>query len=222
MPKKGQAKDAKSRIANFRNRLTQQGLKRVEVVVPADQVPLLRMLGAAIRNGSYISVSPPAMNGGIAGNKKENPMQVVETPWSVTSLKAALEETDIVIPGEFTIAISEGADRVLEVEVSGAGGLIVYLAVEGEQIISTTVLWSRDEQEEPEAFEAMMLRSHKVFMPLCSLGIDLVDGKEYYELFGAMSARSALASVVTEIRTIANNALELAQELGPNQQDSAA
>ncbi len=149
-------------------------------------------------------------------------MQVVSTPWTVEALKAALEETDLLAPGEFATAISEGAGKVLEVEVNGAGGLIVFLAVEGEQIITTTILWPRADQEDPNSFEAMMLRSHKVLMPLCALGIDTVDGEEYYELFGAMSARSALSSVVTEIRTIANNALELAKELGPNNKDFAA
>lgn len=149
-------------------------------------------------------------------------MQVVATPWTVEALKAAIEESDLMAPGEMNITLSEGADKVLEIEVGGAGGLLVYMAVEGEQIISTTVLWPREEQEEPESFESMMLRSHKVLMPLCALGIDSIDGRDYYELFGAMSARSALASIVTEIRTIANNALELAKELGPGNQDFAA
>jgi uncharacterized protein YjfI (DUF2170 family) len=87
--------------------------------------------------------------------------------------------------------------------------------VQDEQIVTTTMLWARADQEDPLAFEAMMLRAHKVCLPLSALSIDTIDGQEYYELFGTMSARSTVQSIIVEFRTIANNAIELARDLGP-------
>lgn len=143
-------------------------------------------------------------------------MDAVATPWTVNSLKEALETSGDLLPGELSCEIKPEAQGVLEVDVEAAGNIRLFVAVNGEQIITTTVLWPRDEQDDPAAFEAMMLRTHKNLLPLCALSIDRVGDREYYELFGAMSARSVLSSVITEFRTIANSALELASEVGPN------
>ena len=86
------------------------------------------------------------------------------------------------------------------------------------QIITTTVLWPRAAQDDPAAFEAMMLRSHKIHLPLCALSIDTINGEEYYELFGSMSAQSKLESVIAEFRAIATSVIDLAQDLGPRAQ----
>ncbi|MEP3276545.1 MAG: DUF2170 family protein [Stappiaceae bacterium] len=143
-------------------------------------------------------------------------MDAVATPWTVDSLKQALETSEHLLPGEMSCEIKAGANNVLEVNVEAAGNIRLFVAVNGEQIITTTVLWPRDEQDDPASFEAMMLRTHKNLLPLCALSIDQVGDREYYELFGAMSSHSVLPSVITEFRTIANSALELASEVGPN------
>ena len=149
-------------------------------------------------------------------------METVSSPWTVSSLQEALEASDELAPGEFVLSIDEGAHKVLKVSVESAGGLVLFVSIEGEQIITATVLWPCDEQEDRALFEEMMLRKHKVFLPLCALSIETIGGRDYYELFGTMSARSVLSSIITEIRTIANNAIELAAELGPTAQLQSA
>lgn len=208
------------RTALRRERLRKAGLSRVEIWVKSDQVPLVLYIADRIRQGAVVSVSPTS--GYNADNlnvkaKEYDSMEPVSRPWTVETLKAALESSEDLLPGEFVCAVSSGADDVLEVSVEAVGGVRLYVAVDGEQLVTNTILWPRDAQDDPAAFESMMLRRHKDLLPLCALSIDEIEGREYYELFGSMSSRSVLASVVTEFRTIANNAIELATDLGPEQ-----
>jgi len=108
----------------------------------------------------------------------------------------------------------EGTD-VLEVVVAAAGDFVLHVAVGDAQILTSAILWPRDAQDDPDAFEATMLRTHKALLPLCALSIDIVDGREYYELFGAVSRNVALDELVEEFSLIADSALELARDIGP-------
>lgn len=132
--------------------------------------------------------------------------------WTVSSLKNALDSAG----PEAGISTHEleGTD-VLEVTLAGAGDFVLHVAIGDAQILTSAVLWARDSQENPEGFEAMMLRSHKSLLPLCALSIDTIDGREFYELFGAMSRESSLDDILMEFSSIAQSALELAREIGP-------
>ncbi|MEM5581447.1 DUF2170 family protein [Roseibium sp. AS2] len=142
-------------------------------------------------------------------------MTARQTPWTLQELKEALEQSASFGGDEISCALSVEQSDVLEVRLGSAGGIALFVTVGETQILTSTVLWPRQDQDDPAAFEAMMLRNHKKLLPLCALSIDLIDGREYYELFGAMSVRSTLDSVETELRTIANSALELASDVGP-------
>jgi uncharacterized protein len=142
-------------------------------------------------------------------------MNAQQTTWTLQELKRALEQSDSFAGGDISCAVSSTQPDVLEVQLRSAGEITLFMTVGDTQILTTTVLWPRDQQDDATAFEAMMLRNHKKLLPLCALSIDDVDGREYYELFGAMSVRSTLNSVETELRTIASSALELAAEVGP-------
>jgi uncharacterized protein len=207
----------KERTARRRRKLLEQGLKRVEVWVRPNDAPLLQDIATHLRRGSIIHVSPPRVSS--AGNgttvEEHKIMEALSSPWTIETLKQALQDSDDLLPGEFECRKSVGASPVLEVALEAAGGATLYVAVQDEQIVTTTILWARADQEEPEAFEAMMLRAHKICLPLSALSIDTIDGQEYYELFGTMSARSTVQSIIMEFRTIANNAIELARDLGP-------
>jgi hypothetical protein len=142
-------------------------------------------------------------------------MSTRQSPWTLAELKEALEQSDSFGEGEIGCVISPDQPGVLEVQLQSAGGITLFMVVSETQILTSTVLWPCDAQDDPASFEAMMLRNHKKLLPLCALSIDKIDGREYYELFGAMSVRSTLDSVETELRTIANSALELASDVGP-------
>lgn len=141
--------------------------------------------------------------------------------WTVASLKAALEENGQ--DSGIRCATASGSE-VLEVTLVNSGDFQLHVSVGEEQILSSAILWPRDAQDDPARFEAMMLRSHKSLLPLCALSIDVIDGREYYELFGAISRQAPLAEILAEFHAIADSALELARDIGPraiNQEDVA-
>lgn len=148
-------------------------------------------------------------------------MPDIDRNWTVASLKAALEEDGQ--NSGIRCTTSDGAE-VLEVTLEDSGDFLLHVSVGEEQILSSAILWPRDAQEDPAGFEAMMLRSHKSLLPLCALSIDLIDGREYYELFGAISRQAPLEEILAEFHAIADSALELARDIGPrtiNQEDVA-
>ncbi|WP_299292559.1 DUF2170 family protein [uncultured Tateyamaria sp.] len=135
-----------------------------------------------------------------------------EVSWTTRSLADALIRLD---QGKgFSINHIEDTD-VLEVSVATAGDFVLHVAVGAAQILTSAILWPRDAQDDPEAFESMMLRNHKALLPLCALSIDKVDGREFYELFGAVSRNASLDEIVEEFSVIAESALELASDIGP-------
>ena len=73
-----------------------------------------------------------------------------------------------------------------------------------------TLLWPVDEVANPAAFNELLLRTHKI-LPLSTFGVGRgPDGKDYYEMFGALSSGSILESVILEIETLADNAMQAA------------
>ena len=56
-------KSAKGRVASYRERLVEQGFKRVEVYVKADQAPLIQFIAAGLRNGAIAQLGPASTAG---------------------------------------------------------------------------------------------------------------------------------------------------------------
>ena len=139
--------------------------------------------------------------------------------WTVATLKAAIDE--LADTGEISCTIREGGQDVLEVTLAAAGDLVLFVVPGETQILTTAVLWPRSAQENPQEFEAMMLRSHKMLLPLSAISIDQIEGEEYYELFGSISQGAHFDALLTEFETIGANALELARDLGPNSADES-
>lgn len=217
----GGARNAKARnhrgaAARHRQKLKEQGLKRVEVWVPENRVFDIRYIAAQMTSGAIVAASPP-VHIPSGQTKTEDTMTTINAAWTISSLKEALENNDLLEAGEFGVELIPGGvhDPVLCVTVEALGNLPVYLAVQPDQILTTTPLWPCKDQQDPASFEAMMLRAHKVHLPLCALSIDVLDGEEWYELFGSMSSRSTLDSVITEIRAVSAAAIELAADIGP-------
>lgn len=193
-----------------------KGLKRVEVRVPEEYADEIKRVAEALRAGATVSLTPANFE------TEELHMSQNDAPWNLQGLKEAIEQSDFVAEGEFVLEIIEGAEPVMVVRVPELGDLELFLSVNGEQIITSVLLWPCEDQEERAAFEGMMLRNHKKYLPLSALGITEIYGKEWYELFGTMSSRSVLQSVVTELRTVAQSAVDLSNDLAPGSAETAA
>lgn len=134
--------------------------------------------------------------------------------WTTERLAGALEaalddEAKIEREGE---AITATFDKT--------GGIVVVMSVEGEQMLASTLLWKRSDIEDAASFDEQALRTHKV-LPLSTIGITTLNGEDWYELFGALSASSTLDNIVLELNTLVHNALDLADGRAEGMERSA-
>ena len=137
---------------------------------------------------------------------------VVDTAWTIHSLRDALAESTLVRPGELTPQVIEGSEPVLLVTMHEYGDLPIYVSSGPLQMVLSVILWPVDEQKDQAAFNVFLLKAQKI-VPLSNFGITSVDGRDYYELFGEISAKTSLQTVLIELRTLAENAIDAAGDL---------
>lgn len=127
-------------------------------------------------------------------------------PWTVPDLTDALN--GFFEDGEAVLSPTADGESLI-VSFPNKGDLTVTMTISGAQILASTLLWSRTDEANTAAFEEHALRMHK-FLPLSTFGITTIDGQDWYELFGALSASSSLEDVGLELRTLAHNAVDVA------------
>ncbi len=125
--------------------------------------------------------------------------------WNLASL-TELFASDPPALGDVDVAI-EG--DVLRVTLKEKGHLDVFVVAGGDQILASVMLAPAESVPERSAFERLALKTHKL-VPLSTFGISTVNGEEWYELFGSLSARSSAEIVVEEIAVLASNAEDAA------------
>ena len=140
---------------------------------------------------------------------------VIDTDWSVKGLSTALSETQLLREGEMTVRVVEGTDPVLQVLMHEFGDLPIFLSVGAEQIVVSALMWPVDEQEDQAAFNVFLLKAQKL-VPLSNFGITTVAGRDYYEIFGELSCKTTLQTVIIEVRMLAENAIRAASDLRDN------
>lgn len=124
--------------------------------------------------------------------------------WTVETLSAALLQSSTL-----TLNIQPEADALI-IKLDDYGDLQLNLLLTSRQIIIETYICPLSEIKQQDAFNAFLLRNHKL-LPLSSVGISPVGGEEYYVAFGALSLNSSLDDILLEISTLAQNALDLAE-----------
>lgn len=138
--------------------------------------------------------------------------QVIDTAWTIHALKRELDYSALVREGELKAQVIEGADPVLLVTMCEYGDLPIYVSAGPEQIVVSVVLWPVDEQEDQAEFNIFLLKAQKL-VPLSNFGITTIDGRDYYELFGEIAAKTSLQTILIELRTLAENAIDAASDL---------
>lgn len=186
--------------SKYRERLREKGYVKREIWIPPDYTKVLKDCEAALRAG----VMPIILR---TGTERE----MSQENWTTESLLAALQQSEPVTAGDIEVDLVEGADPGILVTMKEFGDLSLLMSVSGSQIIVDTLLWAVEEVDDSAAFNEMILKTHKLF-PLSTFGIVVgPDGRDYYEMFGSLSAGSILESVIFEIETLADNALQAAE-----------
>ncbi len=136
--------------------------------------------------------------------------------WTLASLHAALDDSPARAAGELTTRLlddhGDEHSPVLLVIMAGHGDLEIFVDVGPSQITASTLLWPCDEQPDRNGFNEFLLRTQKV-MPLSNFGIVSVNGRDFYELAGELATTSQIDDVLTELRTLAENAISAATDL---------
>lgn len=140
---------------------------------------------------------------------------VIDTDWSVSSLAEALSDSKLLRDGELAARVLEGSEPVLQITMNEFGDLPIFLSVGSEQIVVSALLWPVDEQDNQAAFNVFLLKAQKL-VPLSNFGITTVAGRDYYEIFGELSCKTTLQTVVIELRMLAENAIRAADDLRQN------
>lgn len=172
-----------------------------EIWIPPDYTKALKDCETALRTG----VIPIIYKTGT-----ERQMSQDEN-WTTQSLFEALGQSEPAKDGAFEVELVEGADPGILITMSEFGDLPLLMSVSGSQIIVDTLLWPVDDVDDTAELNNLILKTHKLF-PLSTFGIRSgLDGQDYYEMFGSLSAGSILESIIFEIETLADNAIQAAE-----------
>lgn len=186
--------------SRYRARLREQGYVKREIWIPPDYSKVLKACEMALRAGVMPIVPKTATEKTMSEDGN----------WTTDTLYQALAGSAPVAEGSIVVELVEGADPGILLTMNEFGDLPLFMSVSGSQILIDTFLWPVDDVSDTAAFNNMLLRTHKL-LPLSTFGIRQgPDGKDYYELFGSLSAGSILESVLFEIETLADNAMQAA------------
>lgn len=128
--------------------------------------------------------------------------------WDLASL-TALFASDPEALGDVDVDVPSGSD-VLQITLKERGGLVVLMVASGEQVACSVLLVEASAIPNRTGFERTLLSVHKL-IPLSNFGITTVDGAEWFELFGGLSARSSADQMVEEVAVLAANAGDAAE-----------
>ncbi|MDB5470214.1 MAG: hypothetical protein JWR84_1774 [Caulobacter sp.] len=202
------ADKAVTRTREWREARKRAGFVKMEVWAPA---ACKADIQNAVRAIVIDSSSAPGMTGG--ASKGIRPMdQVIDTAWSIHALKRELDYSALIREGELKAQVIEGADPVLLVTMCEYGDLPIYVSAGPQQIVVSVVLWPVDEQEDRNEFNLFLLKAQKL-VPLSNFGVTTIEDRDYYELFGEIAAKTSLQTILIELRTLAENAIDAASDL---------
>ncbi len=186
--------------SRYRARLREKGYVKREIWIPPDYTKILKDCETALRAG-VMPIIPKTV--------RENKMSE-DGNWTTESLFQALGQSGPAGDGEIKVELVEGTDPGILITMAEFGDLPVLMSVSGSQILVETLLWPVEEVNDPAAFNTFILKTHKL-LPLSTFGIRQgPDNRDYYEMFGSLSAGSILESVLFEIETLADNAMQAA------------
>ena len=187
--------------ARFRDRMRQKGYVKREIWIPPARIGELKRIESKLRDGGMVQQSERTRTG-----------EMIERPiWNTHSLYQALCDSDPVQQGRIRLELIAGTEPGILAEMIDFGDLPLVMSVSGDQILVDVTLWPVSAVTDQAAFNALLLKTHKL-LPLSSFGIGGgPDGEPVYELFGALASGSLLSNVLLEMETLADNALQVAE-----------
>jgi len=125
------------------------------------------------------------------------------SPWTASSLYEELMAADLLDQDSISIKLVEGLNPSIEITYDDLERTAV-MAVHGEQILISVLICPTSDVADKAVMNEKLLKAHK-YLPLSTVGITTINGQDFYELFGALSSRSLVSSVATEIMALGEN-----------------
>ncbi|ADG11597.1 DUF2170 domain-containing protein [Caulobacter segnis] len=201
---------AAERTRAWREARRQAGFVKIEVWAPAackpDILSAVQAIVVESARGPALKTNPNPPKG------VRHMDSVIDTAWTIHTLRDGLVESSLVREGEMTVTVVEGVEPVLLVVMHEFGDLPIYVSGGGLQLVVSTLLWPCDEQNDRAAFNEFLLKAQKI-VPLSNFGITTIEGRDYYELMGEISSKTTLQTLLIELRTLADNAIAAASDL---------
>ncbi|MBD1554619.1 YjfI family protein [Pseudomonas typographi] len=197
----GKPKTSADYVRQMRERLREAGLVKREFWVLPENVAALRGVEKALRQPF------------LGDRVKLEGFMTQDSNWTVNGLFNALAELELATTGEFAMQLLAGEQPSIEIKLSEYGGMPVYVAVAGDQVLVDATLIEAHKVKDRAAFNDLVLRNRDLF-PLSSVGIEQVAGTEIYCMFGALSAASSLTVIVQEVHTLAENMVRAVEAFG--------
>jgi len=185
----------------FRKRLRDQGLLKKEVWIRPENAKNLSEVEKKLRL-PLDQIDQSSFDQKLAGAGS----------WTTANLFDALKTVELFKADLASVEKIHGVEPILYIVMHEFGDLPIFLTVSGEQIIAESVLWPATAVKNTNQFNEVILRTYKYF-PLSTINLEKSDlDGDYYYMFGALSARSVLTSVVFEIETLAANVIQATEE----------
>lgn len=124
--------------------------------------------------------------------------------WTIVALETELKQNKY---GHYSVSRMQDT---LILTLKQHGDLIVHISMTSKQMLIETVICPVENIYDVNTLNYRLLRLQKL-LPLSSVGISVINHKDYYLAFGALSLASSIADIVLEIEMLAENALELAE-----------
>jgi len=184
-----------------RSRLKSEGLVQRDVWILPEHAPLLLKIEKLLRKQN----AHPLIHAlrGVT-------LAMSSDPVNLRSLLSGLRTGSLSTSGKFTFTLVEGVDPVIQATAHECGDLNIYVAVTGEIAIVQATLFPVARVRNTAKLNDRVLRTEKLF-DLANISIDAhPDGSEFYVIYGALRASSALVDIEYEIETLAHNAVDAA------------
>ena len=191
---KGRVKSSADYQREFRQRMRDQGLVKKELWIRPENAPQLPLIEARLRR----------VREDLASDLTEQQPEA----WTTEKLYMALSANEHFNPARAKLELLDEEEPVLVIVMKDYGHLPMYISVMSEQIVVESILWSVKQVKNREEFNERVLRTHKYF-PLSTMSLEnLGEGEDFYCMFGALSSRSILESIIFEIETLAENIMD--------------
>jgi uncharacterized protein YjfI (DUF2170 family) len=135
---------------------------------------------------------------------------MTDGPVTTQTLLPQLQSGQLATSRRYTFSLVEGLEPVIQAVSHDYGDVNVYIAVTGDIAIAQATLFPVARVRDTARLNDRILRTEKLF-DLANISIDAhPDGTEFYVIYGALRATSALSDIEFEIDTLARNAVDAA------------